>query len=133
MRGLGDEVTGKVHTDKSRREFKGLAMWRNLASRGLGGRPRPGGHGHRAVRVVTIRGVCVLRGYTLRCIPPPRNLFPQSPPSSRDPGAVWRVGGHPSSGGRRLGLYFPFLASFLSFFSFGVSLGLFVFALRFLF
>ncbi len=29
--------------------------------------------------------------------------------------------------------YLPFLASFLSFFSFAVSLGLFVFAVRFLF
>ena len=41
--------------------------------------------------------------------------------------------GRPCSGGRRLRLYLPFLASFLSFFSFTVSLGLFVFAARFLF
>ena len=39
------------------------------------------------------------------------------------------------SGGWRSGRYlsFPFLASFLSFFSFAVSFGLFVFAVRFLF
>ena len=40
--------------------------------------------------------------------------------------------GRPCSHGWRSRLYLPFLASFLSFFSFGVSLGLFVFAVRFL-
>ncbi len=39
----------------------------------------------------------------------------------------------PGSGLRRSRLYLPFLASFLSFFSFAVSLGLFCFAVRFLF
>ncbi len=47
-------------------------------------------------------------------------------------GAPWpREGAHAAADGARG--YLPFLASFLSFFSFAVSLGLFVFAVRFLF
>ena len=46
-------------------------------------------------------------------------------------GAPWpREGAHAAADGARG--YLPFLASFLSFFSFVVSLGLFVFAVRFL-